>query len=93
MSLRLYVIVDSVNLLYGRVNGVQSAELKIRNDKDQPTAPSVRLAAHNLLEDPIQSVFWVVTNFEIWFDTSDVVLCGKDYHFNVGGVARHFCSL
>jgi len=92
MPLRLYEIVDSVNLLYGRGNGVQSAELKIRDDKDQPTGPSVRLAARNLLEDPIQSVFWAVTNFDIWFDTSDVMLCGKDNYFDVRGVARHFCS-
>ena len=91
MPLRLYEIVDSVDLLYGHVNRVRSTELKIRNYKDQPTGPSVRLAARNLLENPIQSIIWAMTNFDIWFNTSDVVLCGKDNYFDVRGVAGHFC--
>ena len=93
VALRLYVSVDSVNLLNGCVCRVQRTKLEVRYKNDQPTAASVRPTVRNLVENFVKSVIWIMKYFDIRFNTSDVVLSGVNFDFNVRGVARHLCSL
>ena len=83
VAMRLYIIIDSVDLINGCVYRVRRTKLEVRNKNDQPTDASVRPSVHNLGKNAVESIGGIMKKFDIWFGTSDVVLSGVNLNFNV----------